>query len=278
MRDKLLKAFQTQLNRDGTSSITLKTSGYVEGSREQFESWNVILVGTTADAQKVAAGLGDVLLNSPFFPSSSTIGGAVAANTQVQALTAILVSLAGIVAYLWFRFHKVIFGLAAVAAVVHDVLVTLGMLAASYYLATYLPFMQFLLIDPFKINLTIVAAFLTIIGYSLNDTIVIFDRIREVRGKSPDLTADQVNLSINQTLSRTILTTMTTLIVVVVLYIGGGDGLRAFSFALIVGLSAGTYSTVFIASPVLLWLHDSSRNAMKRDSQKESKVPASSTR
>ena len=278
LRDKLLKAFQTQLNRDGTSSITLKTSGYVEGSREQFESWNVILVGTTADAQKVTAGLGDVLLNSPFFPSSSTIGGAVAANTQVQALTAILVSLAGIVAYLWFRFHKVIFGLAAVAAVVHDVLVTLGMLAASYYLATYLPFMQFLLIDPFKINLTIVAAFLTIIGYSLNDTIVIFDRIREVRGKSPDLTADQVNLSINQTLSRTILTTMTTLIVVVVLYIGGGDGLRAFSFALIVGLCAGTYSTVFIASPVLLWLHDSSRNAMKRDSQKESKVPASSTR
>jgi SecD/SecF fusion protein len=97
-------------------------------------------------------------------------------------------------------------------------------------------------------------AFLTIIGYSVNDTIVIFDRIREVRGKAPQLTEEMVNLSINQTLSRTLLTTLTVLIVVVILYIFGGDVMHPFAFAMLVGLIAGTYSTVYIASPLLLWM------------------------
>jgi len=100
----------------------------------------------------------------------------------------------------------------------------------------------------------VVAALLTIIGYSLNDTIVIFDRIREVRGKNPQLTEEMVNNSINQTLSRTLLTSLTTLIVVVVLYAFGGQGIHGFAFALLVGVVAGTYSTVFIASPFLLWM------------------------
>jgi SecD/SecF fusion protein len=106
----------------------------------------------------------------------------------------------------------------------------------------------------FKINLPMIAALLTIVGYSLNDTIVVFDRIREVRGKSPALTIDMVNTSLNQTLSRTLLTSLTTLIVVFILYVIGGEGIHGFAFALVMGVIVGTYSSIFVASPVLLWL------------------------
>ena len=111
-----------------------------------------------------------------------------------------------------------------------------------------------MMIDKFKISLTVVAALLTIIGYSLNDTIVVFDRIRETKGKAKRLTRDMINFSINQTLSRTLLTSITTLIVVVLLYWFGGDGIHAFAFALVVGVLVGTYSSIFVASPILLWL------------------------
>ena len=144
-----------------------------------------------------------------------------------------------------------IFGVAAVVALVHDVLITIGAIAISAYVANAL---GFLLIDEFKINLTIVAALLTIIGYSVNDTIVVFDRIREVRGKSPDVTTEMVNLSINQTLSRTILTSFTTLIVTIVLYMMGGSGIHGFAFAFSVGIIVGTYSSIFVASPIMLWM------------------------
>ena len=110
------------------------------------------------------------------------------------------------------------------------------------------------MIDEFKISLSVLAAFLTIIGYSLNDTIVVFDRIREVRGKSPHLSAEMINTSINQTLSRTLLTSITTLIGVVILYFAGGQGIHAFAFALMVGVIIGTYSSIFVASPALLWM------------------------
>jgi SecD/SecF fusion protein len=111
-----------------------------------------------------------------------------------------------------------------------------------------------LLLDDFKINLQMIAAFLTIIGYSLNDTIVTFDRLREIRGKNPAMTPEMVNASVNQTISRTILTATTVFIVVVILYIFGGSGIHGFTYCLLIGTIAGTYSTVFIAAPVLLWL------------------------
>jgi SecD/SecF fusion protein len=110
------------------------------------------------------------------------------------------------------------------------------------------------MIEPFKINLPIVAAFLTIVGYSVNDTIVVFDRIREVRGKDPNLTRKMVNDSTNQTLSRTLLTSFTVMLVVVILYIWGGDALHGFAFTLLVGVTAGTYSSIYVAAPILLWL------------------------
>ena len=191
------------------------------------------------------------LADTPVWPSSSKIGGKVAGDTRKLAIAALLTSLIGIIAYIWIRFQRVVFGLAAVVALVHDVAMTLGAIAISVWLAKPL---GFLLIEDFRISLPIVAAFLTIIGYSLNDTIVVFDRIREVRGKSLNLTADMINLSINQTLSRTLLTSMTTLIVVLILYVMGGQGIHGFAFALVIGVMVGTYSSIFIASPTLLWL------------------------
>ena len=145
-----------------------------------------------------------------------------------------------------------VFGVAAVVALVHDVLVTLGAVALSIFLAPALG--PVLMIDPLKINLPLIAAFLTIVGYSINDTIVTFDRLREIRGKSPSLTPAMVNLAINQTLGRTLLTSLTVLLVLLVLYIFGGQGIHGFAYSMIVGCLAGVYSTVFIATPIVLWM------------------------
>ncbi len=109
-------------------------------------------------------------------------------------------------------------------------------------------------IEGFRVSLPVIAAFLTLIGYSLNDTIVIFDRIREVRGKRSELTAEMLNVAISQTLSRTILTSGTTLLVIAILFFLGGESIHGFAFAILVGIITGTYSSIFIASPVLLWL------------------------
>ena len=108
------------------------------------------------------------------------------------------------------------------------------------------------MLEEFKIGMTEVAAFLTIVGYSVTDTVVVFDRIREVRGKSPDVTPQIINASINQTLSRTILTSLTAWLVVVVLYFLGGPTIHGFAFAMIVGILTGTYSSIYIAAPLLL--------------------------
>src|SRR5690606_2045942 len=129
-----------------------------------------------------------------------------------------------IIAYLWFRFKSFAFGVAAVIALVHDVLIALGAVAIT----GFVPFMDY------KIDLPMVAAFLTLIGFSVNDTIVIFDRIREIRGKTPYLAPEIINAAINQTLSRTILTSLTAWLVVLILYLFGGEGLRGFSFTLVV--------------------------------------------
>ena len=112
----------------------------------------------------------------------------------------------------------------------------------------------FLLLEDFKINLPMIAAFLTLVGYSLNDTIVVFDRIREVRGKNPALTVGMIDTSLNQTLSRTLLTSLTTWFVVAILYGIGGPGIHGFAFCLVIGIIVGTYSSIYVASPVLLWL------------------------
>ena len=154
-------------------------------------------------------------------------------------------------------------------------LVTLGTIAVSAYIVTLIPPLAAALqIDKFQISLPILAAFLTIIGYSLNDTIVVFDRIREVRGKSPNLTAGMINTSINQTLARTLLTSLTTLIVVAILYFFGGPGIHGFAFALVVGVFVGTYSSIFIASPALLALIGSEDTPPAKDKSESSSAAA----
>ena len=216
------------------------------------KDWTVELeVRDQAEADLILDEWQERFNKTPYFPTSSSVGGQIAGETSKQAILAIVASLIGIVAYVWIRFQNVAFGLAAVIALVHDVLIVLGAIAISHWLSGGLWFIG---IDKFKISLEIIAALLTVIGYSLNDTIVVFDRIREVRGKRTEITADMIDTSISQTLSRTILTSVTTFIVVFILYWFGGPAIHGFAFALTVGVIVGTYSSIFVASPALLWL------------------------
>jgi len=176
-----------------------------------------------------------------------------AADTQSRAMYAILASWGAILLYLWFRFGNWTFGLATVVCLIHDLFFTLGVIAFSHYIHAWSPGLATALgLQDFKINLPAVAALLTLVGYSVNDTIVVFDRIREVRGKNPELTPQMINDSVNQTLSRTLLTAFSVFLVVIVLYIWGGEGLHLFAFVMVVGVIVGTYSSIYIASPLLL--------------------------
>lgn len=168
------------------------------------------------------------------------VGPKVGAELRKQAIYVTLYALGGMLVYIAFRFEWV-YGAAAVLAVFHDVLITLGFFSLLH----------------FEISLTVIAALLTLVGYSMNDTIVIFDRIRENnRLLRKEAFADVVNKSINQTLSRTILTSGLTFLTVLVLFLMGGQVLRAFSFALVVGIVVGTYSSFGIAAPlVVVWNH-----------------------
>ncbi|MCU1324621.1 MAG: protein-export rane protein SecF [Acidobacteriaceae bacterium] len=159
---------------------------------------------------------------------------------QKQAWLATLYSLLGMLIYLWFRF-ELIYGVAAVVAVFHDTLITVGAFSLTNQ----------------EITLTVIAAILTLIGYSMNDTIVVFDRIRENLAMSRKETlSDVVNRSINQTLSRTVLTSGLTFLTVLSLYLFGGEVLHGFSFALVVGILIGTYSSIAVAAPMLVAYQD----------------------
>ena len=230
----------------------LTNEEYAEGGGDKrYATWDLKIKLPPEKAKAVVASLQQQVKATPYFPSASEIGSAVARGTRYQASYALVASWTLIIIYLWVRFQGVAFGLAAVIALIHDVLVMLGGIAFSYYITRYT---GWLMIEPFKINLPIVAAFLTIIGYSVNDTIVVFDRIREVRGKDPRMTRQMVNDSTNQTLSRTLLTSFTVMLVVVILYIFGGDAIHGFAFALMIGVLTGTYSSIYVAAPILLWL------------------------
>ena len=205
-----------------------------------------------ADAARRVLGKMEAAINdTPVYLSANAIGGKVAGNTRVTAIYALLASLALIVLYVWVRFQNVAFGLAAVAALAHDVLVALAFLAASRFLAPFLGWAQ---VDEFRISLDVVAALLTIVGFSINDTIVIFDRLREIRGKAKFVTPEMVDRAVNQTLSRTILTSGTLLLAVLLLYVVGGPGIHAFAFTMLVGAISGIYSTIYIAAPLVLRL------------------------
>lgn len=193
-----------------------------------------------------------------------------ASDMRFRALAAVFVSWLAIILYLWFRFGNWTFGLSAVLCLIHDLCFTLGLVAVSAYLQPTF-FGEWLLIEDFKIDLTGVAALLTLVGYSVNDTIVVFDRIREVRGKNPELTPQIINESINQTLSRTVITSLTTFIVVVILYFIGGPGIHLFAFIMTAGVLIGTFSSIFIACPLLLILGEGrlSEKELRRREQEQ---------
>ena len=235
------------------------TSPGMQTRKKPYRTWSLSTALAPDDTRKVLEQVAGQLASTPIYLSANSIGGKVAGNTKVTAVYALLASLVMIVAYVWLRFQNVAFGLAAVVALLHDVLVTIACIALSVYVA---PYLGWALVDDFKISLDVVAALLTIVGFSINDTIVIFDRMREIRGKSSAVSAEMVDRAINQTLSRTILTSGTALLAAIILYCLGGQGIHAFAFAILIGIISGTYSTIVIASPIVLWLQGSVGNAV----------------
>jgi SecD/SecF fusion protein len=172
-------------------------------------------------------------------------------EAQTNAYIAIALSWLVIIIYVWFRFGNIRWGLAAVVALIHDVIVAIGAIALSHYLFDT-AIGKALLLDKFRVDLALVAALMTVIGYSVNDTIVVFDRIRENRGRLSDVSTTMLNQSISQTLARTLLTGLTTFFTILIMYIFGGPGIHGFNFAMFIGILTGTYSSFAIASQFLV--------------------------
>ena len=187
--------------------------------------------------------------NSFSFRRVENVGPKVSSELLKSGVIAILMSLSAMMIYIWLRFEWQ-FSLGAIFALIHDVVITLG----------------FFSILNLEINLSIVAAVLTIVGYSMNDTVVIFDRVRENLKKYSSKKINEItNLSINETLSRTIITSFTTLLALVSIFIFGGEILKGFSFAMILGVIFGTYSSIYIANPILEYLNVSHRTIVKEE-------------
>lgn len=211
---------------------------------EQQENEGSATVETIKAVQEVLLTLDDKMT----FPSVESVGPKVSGELIRTAVIAVITAIFAVLFYIWLRFEWQ-FSVGAVAALIHDITLTIGIFSLLQI----------------KFDLAIIAALLTIVGYSLNDTVVVFDRVRENLRKYKKLELQQVlNLSINETLSRTVMTSVTTLIALISLFILGGDVIRGFVFAMIWGVIVGTYSSVFIASNILLHL------GVKRDWSKPS--------
>ena len=185
------------------------------------------------------------------FRRVENVGPKVSAELLKSGILAIGLSLAAMLFYIWIRFEWQ-FSVGSIIALFHDVIITVGIFSLL----------------SFEINLSIIAAVLTIVGYSMNDTVVIYDRIRENLSKFPRMNINEIaNLSINETLSRTIITSTTTLLALFSIFILGGEILKGFSFAMILGVIIGTYSSIFVASPILKYLKVSSKTMEKEDEE-----------
>ncbi|MCH7675200.1 protein translocase subunit SecF [candidate division KSB1 bacterium] len=185
----------------------------------------------------IKAELSKVFPDNPYVErSKDSVGPKIGAELRTKTITSILIALVGMLIYITWRFEFK-FAVGAIVALFHDVIITLGVFS----------------ILQLEISLPIIAAFLTIVGYSLNDTIVVFDRIREnLKVLRRETYESIVNTSLNQSLTRTIITSLTTLIVVLILYFFGGSVIHNFAFALIIGVIIGTYSSIFVASPIVI--------------------------
>jgi preprotein translocase SecF subunit len=227
-----------------------RTTGLLRSFDKDLEQWLGSREFRAALARELpnasAADLDEVALSQPF-PSQDQISPSVAERLKNDAMIALLLSFLGIIVYVALRFRSRSMGIASVLCLFHDVVVTAGVVAVVNSLG---------LVDA-RINLTMVAAFLTLVGLSINDTVVIYDRIRENRGQRTLITSEIIDLSINQTFGRTLKTITTILLVCCSLFFfnyGQRNVLEGFAFCLIVGSFVGTYSTVAIAAPLLLYL------------------------
>jgi preprotein translocase subunit SecF len=242
--------FKTAPNIEEIRS-NLKEAGLAESTIQEFGSKNDILINFEKSEGKLEA-IGEKIRKSMSNPENVTlervevVGPKVGQDLREKAVLSIIYATIGIIIYISWRF-EVKFALAAILALLHDVTLTVG---------------AFSILDK-EFTLVVIASILTIIGYSLNDTIVVFDRIREnTRRKSKESLESLINMSVNQTLSRTLLTSGTTLIVVMGLFFLGGEIIHDFSFALLIGIVVGTYSSIFIAS-VFLVIWEEKRLAAK---------------
>ena len=229
---------------------TLSDYGFKGAEIVEFGSPDEILIKTqfSGSSSEISEKLTLALGNSFTLRRVESVGPKIGKELQSDALKAIGLALILILIYITFRFDRY-YALGSVMALIHDVLITLGV---------------FSLLD-YEINLSIIAAFLTIVGYSLNDTIVVFDRIRENIPKYMKKTLnDVVNISLNETLNRTVITSLTTMMVVVILFLWGGKVINLFAFALIIGVFVGTYSSLFVASPVMVYFEKRSAGPYKK--------------
>ena len=229
---------------------TLSDYGFKGAEIVEFGSPDEVLIKTqfTGSSSEISEKLTLALGKTFILRRVESVGPKIGKELQSDALKAIGLALLLILIYITFRFDR-FYALGSVMALIHDVLITLGV---------------FSLLD-YEINLSIIAAFLTIVGYSLNDTIVVFDRIRENIPKFMKKTLnDVVNISLNETLNRTVITSLTTMMVVVILFIWGGKVINLFAFALIVGIFIGTYSSLFVASPVMVYFEKRSAGPYRK--------------
>ncbi len=229
---------------------TLSDYGFEGAEIVEFGSPDEVLIKTqfSGSSSEISEQLTLALGKTFTLRRVESVGPKIGKELQNDALKAIGLALLLILMYITFRFDRY-YALGSVMALIHDVLITLGV---------------FSLLD-YEINLTIIAAFLTIVGYSLNDTIVVFDRIRENIPKYMKKTLDNVvNISLNETLNRTVITSLTTMMVVVILFVWGGKVINLFAFALIVGVFVGTYSSLFVASPVMAYFEKRSMGQKRR--------------
>ncbi|MGK0288674.1 MAG: preprotein translocase subunit SecF [bacterium] len=247
-----IKKIRTLFKKNLTKSVSITTFGD-QTENEILISLSQAAVAKGTDVREKIEQIFKGQIHNYKIRRFESVGPKVGADLKKKAYQAVIASLIVILAYIWFRF-QLRYGLGAVVALFHDVLIILGIFS----------FMGK------EITLTIVAALLTVVGYSLNDTIVVFDRVRENVFKLPNKNLDEViNTSVNESLSRTILTSVTTFFVVVFLFALGGDIIHDFSFAVLIGLVVGTYSSVFVASPMVLFLDAREKKSGKVKPQKK---------
>ncbi len=222
----------------------MESEGFANAEIQRFGAEEEVIIrvqqtsgGGDETSDRIQAALTNALPDNPFqVRRTEEVGPQIGSELRGKAVLAILSAMLGMVIYITLRF-ELKFAVAAIIAIAHDVLITLGVFSVLNL----------------EINLPIIAAFLTIVGYSLNDTIVIFDRVREnLKSLRREAYNTLINLSINQTLSRTVVTSVTTFLVVFILWMWGGEVIRNFAFALVIGVVTGTYSTIYIASPVVV--------------------------